>query len=125
MLKRLSKERIFYIVMSLLVALVIFLFSNIPSPTGENTGLNLATVYHFGIFFMFTFFLFLSLKRKKIENKTILTVLFISLAYAFSDELHQLFVPGRFCSLRDVFIDFAGSVFSVLILKIIYKFNRP
>ena len=124
MTREFDGKRIFYVVMTLIVALVIFLFSNIPSPTGEDSGLNLATVYHFGIFFIFTFFLFLSLKGKKIKNKTILTVLFISLAYALSDELHQLFILGRFCSLRDVLIDFAGSVFSVLVLKGIERFKK-
>ncbi len=33
-----------------------------------------------------------------------------SLLYALSDELHQYFVPGRSCELRDVLIDFCGAV---------------
>lgn len=32
----------------------------------------------------------------------------IGTAYAVSDEIHQLFVPGRSCELRDVLIDTAG-----------------
>ncbi len=31
------------------------------------------------------------------------------LIYAVSDELHQLFVPGRGCEFRDMIIDFSGS----------------
>jgi len=38
-----------------------------------------------------------------------LTVLFTS-AYGVSDELHQLFVPGRACSLFDYAVDSAGGI---------------
>ena len=110
--------------MTILTAMVIFLFSNISSPIGEKTGFNLASLYHFGVFFTFTFFLFLSLKNKRTSSKTIITILLISLAYAFSDELHQFFVPGRFCSIKDVMIDFAGSILAVLTLKTTEKFNK-
>jgi len=124
MLKKISKEKIFYIVMTILIAIAIFLFSNIPTPIGEKTGLNLATIYHFGVFFMFTFFLTLSLINKKLSNKTILIIFLISLIYAISDEFHQLFVPGRFCSIKDVLVDSTGSLFSFLILKVPEKLNK-
>jgi VanZ family protein len=124
MSKRYDKKRVFYIVITFLVALLIFLFSNIPSSMEEKVIFNLAIIYHFGVFFMFTFFLFLALKSGKIKTKMILTVLLISLAYAFSDELHQLFVSGRFCSFKDIIVDFAGSICSMILIKIFEKFKR-
>jgi len=39
---------------------------------------------------------------------------------AAADELHQYFVPGRSCSLRDVCIDSAGCIVGMLVLKILY-----
>ncbi|MBC8536732.1 VanZ family protein [Feifania hominis] len=40
--------------------------------------------------------------------------------YAVSDELHQYFVPGRSCELRDVLIDTAGAAVGVgLVLTVI------
>ena len=125
MLKKFTKERTFYVIVTLLIALEIFLFSSIPSPIGEYVGFNLATFYHFGVFFMFTFFLTLTIKGKEINNKTILIILLISLIYAISDEFHQLFIVGRFASIEDILIDFAGSLLSVLTLKVIGKFNKP
>jgi len=122
--KKLSKEKIFYLIMTLLIAIEIFLFSNISSPIWEKTGFNLATFYHFGVFFMFTFFLSLAIKKGKFDNKTIMIILLISLIYAISDEFHQLFVLGRFASIKDILIDFAGSIFSVLILKVLEKFKK-
>ena len=45
--------------------------------------------------------------------------------YAVSDEIHQYFVPGRSCEIRDMMIDFCGAVMGcaiyLLILEIIQK----
>jgi VanZ family protein len=73
---------------------------------------------------MFTFFLSLTLINKRLNRKTIFIILLISLAYALSDEFHQLFVPGRFCALKDILVDFAGSIFSVLVIKPLDMFNK-
>lgn len=38
----------------------------------------------------------------------------ISALYATSDEIHQLFVPGRSCQITDVLIDTAGALVGIL-----------
>jgi VanZ family protein len=124
MKKGLSKERIFYIAMTLIIAVVIFLVSNISSFPVVGTGINLSIFYHFGVFFMFTFFLTLSITNKKLDNRMITIILLISLIYAITDEFHQLFVPGRFSDIKDILIDFFGSLLSVISLKIISKFKK-
>ena len=40
----------------------------------------------------------------------------LSFLYAISDELHQKYVPGRSCELRDVIIDSAGAALGILIV---------
>jgi VanZ family protein len=124
MIKRLDKERIFYIFMTIIVAGIIFYTSTIQTTAGENTGINLAELYHFGIFFMFTFFLALSLRSKKIDLKTASVIILISLAYAISDEFHQLFIIGRFATVQDVVVDLAGIIYSVVILKTVEEIRR-
>jgi VanZ family protein len=105
-----------------ILAIEIFLFSTIKTTGGSGSGLNLASVYHFGIFFMFSFFLFLLIKGKeKPKIKYILIALFISVVYAVSDEIHQLFVPGRVFSIKDIIIDSLGSLSSILICSKISK----
>lgn len=42
--------------------------------------------------------------------------LIYSLIYAFTDEIHQLFIPGRTGKLRDVGIDFSGMAISALLI---------
>ena len=51
----------------------------------------------------------------------VLFPLLFSVAYAVSDELHQLFVIGRSCEFRDVLIDSAGAVLGVITLVIFIK----
>ena len=43
----------------------------------------------------------------------------IGTLYAVTDEVHQYFVPGRSCELRDVVIDACGTAAGVLIMKMI------
>ena len=42
------------------------------------------------------------------------------LLYAVSDEVHQIFVPGRACMIRDILIDAGGGAAGVIIFIIIY-----
>lgn len=51
----------------------------------------------------------------------------ICVLYAASDEIHQLFVPGRACQIKDVFIDSCGSflgIFMIMIFIRIKNFNK-
>lgn len=46
---------------------------------------------------------------RTLSRRQLFAALLICLVYAASDELHQYFVPGRSCMLRDVVLDFCGS----------------
>lgn len=46
------------------------------------------------------------------RRKRFFLTLLVCALYAASDELHQYFVPGRSCQLRDVAIDSAGAAIS-------------
>lgn len=46
--------------------------------------------------------------------------LLTAILYAASDEIHQYFVLGRACQMRDVFVDTVGAVFGVLCGTVIY-----
>jgi len=120
---KLIQNRIFTGIITLILAIEIFLYSTIKTSAGSATGLNLALVYHFGIFFMFSFFLFMTIKGKK-ENqiKYVLIAILISIIYALTDEFHQLFVPGRIFSVKDILTDSLGSLSAILINS---KINKP
>ena len=51
----------------------------------------------------------------------------VSVLYAISDEIHQLFVLGRSCRIGDMFIDSMGALSGILIVLIIitlYKYQK-
>lgn len=70
---------------------------------------------HFTEYFVLGLLITLTFKSYGIQN-IYLMILFCFL-YAVSDEVHQLFVVGRYCSFFDVMIDSFGSSAAILILK--------
>lgn len=54
-------------------------------------------------------------------NKKIYISTIICIIYAISDEMHQLFVPGRSCQITDILIDSMGSVTGIILLYILYR----
>ena len=65
-----------------------------------------------GILFYINFDLFHTNKR------LILSIMF-SVIYAISDEIHQLFVVNRHCSVNDIFIDSIGAISGILLFHLI------
>ena len=69
----------------------------------------------------------LILQYENINKKYPLAFL-ICVIYAISDEIHQLFVPGRSGQVRDVLIDSAGSLLGIIIVmafeKLLIKINK-
>ena len=64
--------------------------------------------------------------HKTIRYKyTLLGSLLISFIYACSDEIHQLFIPGRSGQFTDVLIDTSGALIMLLIIYLWQKRKKP
>jgi VanZ family protein len=50
-------------------------------------------------------------------RKNLLIIILLTMLYALSDEIHQLFVPSRTFQLFDLFIDLLGAITGSLIYK--------
>ncbi|MEK6760379.1 MAG: VanZ family protein [Nanoarchaeota archaeon] len=112
----LEKRRFFVFFMLLLIGVEIFYISSIPGSASGGGFPFIPITYHFSVFFLFSFFLFFLIKgKRKIKTRHAIFALFLSLAYAVSDEFHQSFVPMRSPSLEDIFVDLIGISFSILI----------
>lgn len=58
--------------------------------------------------------------KNNINNLCLLSII-LCIIYATSDEIHQIFVPGRACQLRDILIDSIGSIIGIYLYKLINK----
>jgi VanZ family protein len=66
----------------------------------------------------FLLYAFVYVWRSAPFYRTALIAWFIATLYGVSDEIHQLFVPGRSGALKDVLIDAAGAAIGVLALAV-------
>ncbi len=62
-------------------------------------------------------YLALSLGLQQPQQRALWLALVCSTLYAFTDEFHQVFVPGRQAMLTDVLIDALGGLIAILLLK--------
>ena len=57
------------------------------------------------------------------KKRITITIIFCVL-YAISDEIHQIFVPGRGPQVKDVLIDSAGALIGILMFEIYLKIKK-
>ncbi len=102
-------------------AAVIFFFSSIPDlRTKLEYDYILRKLAHIFEYLILTSLLHRAVKGSFNMNARrifIYTVLFAFL-YAVSDEIHQYFVPGRSCTVKDVLIDTIGILGFYIILRV-------
>ena len=78
---------------------------------------------HFSIYAMlgiWTINFALTFGKINMKQKIIYTILFC-LFYATTDEIHQIFIEGRSCEIRDILIDTLGATAGTLIMLGIIK----
>ena len=83
----------------------------LPRLSGKGIDWDIRKYAHMGEYFclgLSAFLFFSELTRWRGKGRAALLALAWSFLYACSDEVHQLFVPGRAGRLRDVFVDGAG-----------------
>lgn len=81
---------------------------------------------HFSIYFIlgiFSALTFLNLKKPKFTVRSLLAFALCAL-YSVSDEIHQYFVPGRSCELRDMLIDSSAALIAVILVTLYFKKKR-
>lgn len=80
---------------------------------------------HFTIYLLLGLSIISLLYEYKIINiKAIVIAMIISILYACSDEIHQIFVSGRTGKIIDVLIDSIGSFVGIMIYQFIMRIRR-
>ena len=107
--------------------LLIFYLSSIPDLQSSLPGwqdLILRKLAHIFVFFILSYFLISSFVKYK--RVYIYFVIITVIAYAFIDEYHQVFVPFRYGSAKDILIDSIGVLFGTALYSNLppHKFFR-
>ena len=136
-----------YLIITLLIMIFIFFQSSLPADTSqEESDIIVRFLSHFtdrdaemlsfivrklAHFSEYTVLgLFISLTVKEYFQKGhfyirhFIIPLICGVLYAVSDEIHQRFVPGRSCELRDVLIDTCGVLLGVIINMLCVRLGK-
>ena len=98
-----------------LYMLLIFYMSSLEAKELPAVQIDLSPI-HILEFFILSYLVFRAISNEKLKTLHIfiLTIL-ISTMYGIIDEMHQLFVPGRYFSIFDIIFNFIGS--SLILFK--------
>lgn len=75
-------------------------------------------IAHFSEFAMLGVLAYINIKDYVKKNPIVISIIFSGI-YAISDEIHQIYVPGRYCALVDMCIDVCGATFGILLIHLI------
>ena len=106
---------------------VIFYFSSVPHlRTPFKYDYILRKVLHASEYFILTALLYRAFKGsfRLNERRIFIYSALFSFLYAVSDEIHQYFIPGRYCSVGDVLIDSIGIIGFYIIAGILANRKR-
>ena len=114
-----KRRFIFSVVILILYMAIIFWISSLPNEqlTPEATlGIMISSsIKHLGEYAILG--ILMSAVIRQVSNNTLSVVFYSSLfssCYGVLDEIHQSFVPTRFCTIFDMYIDIIGSIVGVL-----------
>ena len=96
-------------------ALLIFISSSIPSQDLPKIGiLRFDKIIHFLIYLILAYLCNRAVRNQNrypaLRKHHLAFTVLCTLLYGATDELHQLFVPGRECSLLDLTADLVGAI---------------
>jgi VanZ family protein len=105
---------------AIVFAIGIFVLSSISKLNPPDLGLKIQDkFYHFVFYGAFGFLIARSFSFLKFfqvfPKKYLVYAILFSIAYGISDEIHQYYVPGRFCSFGDFLADSMGAISGILI----------
>ncbi|MBE6070500.1 MAG: VanZ family protein [Clostridium butyricum] len=87
---------------------------------GDRTNFMLRKFAHFLEYMILAIFMSNVMNIYFDRKKSIIVTMSLVFLYACSDEIHQLFVEGREGAVRDVLIDTAGGI-TTIIIKLVYE----
>jgi len=118
MSKNKHKQQIFFFILAILWGILIFYLSSTPdlsSGLPSVYDLVLRKIAHIFVFMILTYLIASSFDKH--SRPYLLFVIIAAVAYAFVDELHQVFVETRSGNPKDIIIDSVGVYFGIWLYK--------
>ena len=119
-----------YFVRNVLPALLwgglIFVESSIPGKTLPATPVGTDKLAHIAIYFVFCWLSFRALRRSPsflLSKMSPFLAVVVTVLYGFSDEFHQLYVPGRSADMFDLAADAAGGILFIALMMVARRKN--
>ncbi len=114
-----------YIFLVCFYMIIIFVLSSIPDYNNTETfnlfyllSPNLQNLLHIPEYSILSILLFLLFKYYFPFYKAVILSIGISILYSIMDEIHQIFVIGRVCSITDLYLDFIGILLGISVFII-------
>jgi len=122
-----NKKKYLYIPLGL-YWLLIFILTSIPGRSMPKIFGFSDKIKHFGAYlvlaFLLNFALIIQKKYSLINKYSIIFTFLIVLFYGLFDEVHQIFIPGRFFDWWDLVANGVGSLLGIILVKVIIIFNQ-
>lgn len=128
MLKYLEENRTRFVYIPLIVYwLILLTATTIPVDSVPSFGVG-DKLKHFGAYFILASLLYFTLlfqqKSSYLRTYAAIFTVVIAVTYGALDEIHQMFVPGRFAEFLDWAADFAGSLCGALAMQWFTKWKK-
>ncbi|MEJ5350884.1 MAG: VanZ family protein [Melioribacteraceae bacterium] len=127
--KILQKNPNLYVYLPLCIYWIfLFYLTTIPLDAVPQIFSSQDKIEHLIAYLILSFLLTLSLhfqkKSNKISKNYLMFTIILLILYATIDELHQIFVPGRFCDLYDWSADIIGGFTGIFLSNSFIKMNE-
>jgi len=107
--------------------LILFTLTSLPASMAIVTEIG-DKISHFGAYGLLSVFLYLTMyfqdKFPLLKKYPGIFTILIASIYGLLDEIHQIYVPGRFAEVLDWLADFSGSVAAVLITRYLLEYLK-
>lgn len=124
---RYGEKFIRYHLPPLVWAAIIFVESSIPGHAFPSTPLGTDKLLHVAIFFILGWMLhraFTHQSSQLVSKMSLYLTLVVTILYGFSDEFHQLFVPGRSADMYDMAADAFGGFLFIVVFLVFHFFRK-
>lgn len=108
--------------------IVLFILTSIPTDSLPNLFGISDKLEHLGAYLILSFILTLTIylreKNDLINKYYLISGMLISIIYGVFDEIHQYFIPGRYCEFYDFIANVLGSIIGSLLVFYMLKYMK-